>query len=136
MLDASVVVEYLVATPLTAKARAVFRTTVEQGVELWAPDLIYAAVASALRRLVALKALAPRAGAVAVADLVRLPLAIAGTRPLMPRAWDLRDAVTPYDACYVALAERLQVPLVTADRRLVRAMTTRGFSATFLGDVV
>ena len=37
---------------------------------------------------------------------------------LMPRIWQLRGAITPYDASYVALAEHLEIPLLTADRRL------------------
>ena len=40
---------------------------------------------------------------------------------LAERAWDLRSAVTYYDASYVALAELLDAPLVTLDRRLARA---------------
>ena len=41
--------------------------------------------------------------------------------PLLPRCWELRDNVTPYDAAYVALAEALGVPLLTADARLANA---------------
>lgn len=37
------------------------------------------------------------------------------------RAWELRENVTPYDAGYVALAELLDCPLATLDRRLVRS---------------
>jgi predicted nucleic acid-binding protein len=39
----------------------------------------------------------------------------------MLRIWELRDNLTPYDAAYVALAEALEVPLVTADQRLAQA---------------
>jgi predicted nucleic acid-binding protein len=35
--------------------------------------------------------------------------------------WALHPTVTAYDAAYVALAEGLDVPLVTLDRRLARA---------------
>jgi predicted nucleic acid-binding protein len=35
--------------------------------------------------------------------------------------WVLRHNITPYDALYVALAEELELPLITADRRLARA---------------
>ena len=36
-------------------------------------------------------------------------------------AWTCRDNLTFYDALYVALAVRLDVPLLTGDRRLARA---------------
>lgn len=39
----------------------------------------------------------------------------------MRRAFELRANVTPYDAGYVALAEALDCPLWTADRRLAEA---------------
>ncbi len=38
--------------------------------------------------------------------------------PFLPRVWDLRENVTVHDAWYVALAEALHAPLVTADERL------------------
>jgi predicted nucleic acid-binding protein len=40
---------------------------------------------------------------------------------LAPRAWELQGSVTYYDASYVALAELLDAPLVTLDRRLAQA---------------
>jgi hypothetical protein len=38
--------------------------------------------------------------------------------PLLQRIWELRDNVTPYDSAYVVLAEQLDAPLLTFDRRL------------------
>jgi predicted nucleic acid-binding protein len=43
------------------------------------------------------------------------------SRALWRRAWELRLNLSAYDALYVALAELLQVPLLTADARLARA---------------
>lgn len=42
-------------------------------------------------------------------------------RPLLPRAWELRDDIRAYDALYVALAEALDATLVTLDERLAQA---------------
>jgi len=39
---------------------------------------------------------------------------------LLPRVWQLRHDITVFDAAYVALAEALGVPLLTADRKLAR----------------
>jgi predicted nucleic acid-binding protein len=40
---------------------------------------------------------------------------------MFDRIWELRDNLTAYDAAYVALAEAIDCPLVTADARLSRA---------------
>lgn len=42
------------------------------------------------------------------------------TGPLAEAAWDLRGSVTFYDALYLALADALDLPLLTADARLAR----------------
>lgn len=52
--------------------------------------------------------------------LRRMPLA-----PLLQRIWELHDNITPYDAAYVALAERLDGPPVTGDSKLAAATGAR-----------
>jgi len=42
--------------------------------------------------------------------------------------------ITAYDAAYVALSERLSLPLVTADERLVQHLAGTGLDVRFLGD--
>jgi predicted nucleic acid-binding protein len=56
--------------------------------------------------------------------LSRAPVIGTSIASLMPRAFaiSVAQAVTIYDSLYVALAERLAVPLVTADERLVRRL--------------
>lgn len=51
----------------------------------------------------------------------RLGIERVGVRGLLGRIWELRDNVSAYDATYVAVAEALEAPLVTADARLARA---------------
>jgi len=61
----------------------------------------------------------------AVADLTVHPIERYPHLALVPRIWELRHNVTPYDAAYVALAEALDGTLVTADGRLARAVGPR-----------
>lgn len=93
--------------------------------KLAAPELIDLEIASVIRGRARAGHIAQRRAALALADLVDLPLARAGHRALLARCWELRDNLTVYDASYVALAERLDAVLVTADRGLARAAGPR-----------
>ncbi|MEA3021134.1 MAG: hypothetical protein QOI47_2658, partial [Actinomycetota bacterium] len=56
--------------------------------------------------------------ALARADLRGLPITRVPHAPLMERCWELRTNLTAYDASYVALAELIDAPLLTADAKL------------------
>jgi predicted nucleic acid-binding protein len=92
-----------------------------RGEELAAPEIVDLEVASVWRRTLTDE----RRGALALADLADLPLRRARHLPLLRRCWELRHNLTPYDAVYVALAEALEVALLTADGRLARASGIR-----------
>src|SRR5436309_1249007 len=92
------------------------------------PDDTY----EALRRR---RVFASREAVIAVGRLGPLPLTSGGSGASILRAWELRQAITPFDACYVALAETLRAPLVTADRKLIRALAHREVRTVFLGDL-
>lgn len=95
------------------------------GERLAAPELISLEVASVWRRAARAGRLGEKRAGQALADLAAMPLARAPHHPLMSRIWELRDNLTPYDAAYVALAEALEAPLLTADRRLANAPGAR-----------
>ena len=88
---------------------------------LAAPELVDLETVSVWRRHVAAKLMTARRASLAVSDLENLPLRRSPHRPLLERIWELRNGVTPNDAAYVALAEALDVVLVTANARLARA---------------
>lgn len=86
-----------------------------------APHLVDAEVLSALRRQAAAGVLTPAQARQAIDVWARLGMNRYAAAPFMERVWELRETVTAYDAMYVALAEALDCPLVTADARLSRA---------------
>lgn len=97
------------------------RTRLRRAGDLTAPDLVDVETMSVLRKRWRGGDLGTRRWAEAVGDLEAIELTRFPTLALARRAFELRSNVTPYDASYVALAERLGCPLVTADRRLARA---------------
>jgi predicted nucleic acid-binding protein len=117
VVDASVMATALVddgADGQRARARL-------QGEDLIAPALVDLEVTSVLRGLVRGGHVSDHRAALALADLIALPLQRVPHQGLVGRIWHLRDNLTVYDASYVALAETLDTTLVTADARIGRA---------------
>jgi predicted nucleic acid-binding protein len=96
-----------------------------RGERLAAPALIDLEVASVWRGLARGGHLDPRRVGLALKDLQELPMQRVEHACLLSRCWELRDNLTIYDAAYIALAEALQVPLLTGDRRLSRSTGPR-----------
>jgi predicted nucleic acid-binding protein len=90
-----------------------------------APHLVDAEVLGVVRRARLRGDLDPTAAAQAIDDLESWPATRVDHRPLLHRAWQLRDALSAPDALYVALAEALGVTLLTLDRRLARSKAPR-----------
>jgi predicted nucleic acid-binding protein len=88
---------------------------------LHAPHLIDVEVAQVIRRYAANGDIDDERGRMALADLADFPLRRYPHDFLLPRVWALRNNLTAYDATYVALAEVLDMPLLTRDRRLAGA---------------
>ncbi|MDJ0355834.1 type II toxin-antitoxin system VapC family toxin [Paenarthrobacter sp. PH39-S1] len=116
VVDASVLVDLLAGTDYAAAAATRLRGTV-----LHAPAHLDAEVLSALGQL-------HRAGKLSDADirgalewLATLPLTRHLLGDLLTGAWEYRDNIRLADALYVRLASRMDVPLLTTDRRLARA---------------
>lgn len=116
VIDASALIEVLTVDP-AARPDLVGRV---RGVDwMSAPALVDYEVLNALRKMLL-------RGDVdeAVAEDSRRPLRELRLQrhslndELTDRIWQLRSNATAYDAAYVALAEHLDVPLVTTERRL------------------
>lgn len=97
------------------------RLRLGQEPSLHAPHLVDLEVLSALRRAYRQGSLDDRRVRLARVDLHALPVQRYEHLAFTDRVWELRDAVTPYDGAYVALAETLGCALLTADARLSKA---------------
>ena len=118
--DASALVDYLLRTRSGIEAE---RILTAPGVDLQVPALCDVEVAAALRGLLVGHAMTVERCEQAVAAYVDLPLTRHGHTALLPRVLHLRENMSAYDATYAALAERLDAPFLTSDRRLARAVT-------------
>jgi predicted nucleic acid-binding protein len=118
VVDASAVLEALLRTPA---ASAVERRLFQRSETLHAPYLLDVEVAQVVRRYAANRDIDGERGRMALADLADLPLRRYPHDFLLSRVWDLRNNLTAYDAVYVALAEALDAPLLTRDKRLAAA---------------
>lgn len=116
VVDASALVRRLLPTPARTTAQRLAAST------FWhAPHLIDAECGHALRRAVLRGEITAQEGRVALRTASAVVDRRHEHRQLATIAWSLRNQLTYYDALYVALAVGLDLPLVTADRRLAKA---------------
>ncbi len=112
VLDASAMVEALVGREADADLLD------ELAGEINAPHLLDVEVLSVLRGLTLAGKLSPDDAKRAMRDHFAFTITRHETGLLADRIWQLRHQFTTYDASYLALAEALQVPLITCDAKL------------------
>ncbi len=120
VVDASAMVEALVGADADPQLLDLL------GGELAAPHLLDVEVLSVLRGLERSGKLSREVADLARGDYFSFVIARHETPPLSERIWALRHQFTSYDATYLALAEALDVTLVTCDAKLA----TPGHHAT------
>lgn len=118
VLDASALVEVLFHRPSQERLTRRFLAPLEA---LHAPHLIDLEVAQTLRRCQAAGEMSAQRALQALRDLGEMPIQRHPHWPYLDRIWELRPNITAYDAAYIALAESLDAPLLTCDRRLAMA---------------
>jgi predicted nucleic acid-binding protein len=88
---------------------------------LAAPEIFLVELANGLARCERRGLVDSVRAALMLAETVSAPLDVVSNTVLVERAFELRANLSAYDACYVALAERLGCGILTADRRLADA---------------
>jgi predicted nucleic acid-binding protein len=127
VLDSNVALKWVLAEPDSAKAKQL-RDDYQKGVhELLAPDVFAVEVAHALTRAERQGIIAVGQAAILWSDVLSTPPRLEPSAPITPRAIDVSSQFRQgvYDCLYVALAERENCELVTADDKLVRKLQSR-----------
>jgi len=115
-------IELLAAKTQTGDAIA-RRVTAAQ--TLYAPYVLDDEVISALLGLMRGQKISKQQADAALSNYRAFPIERQDVLPLWPRLKSLHANLPVYDAQYVALAEALRVPLITADARIKRSGIAR-----------
>ncbi len=115
VIDASAILRSTLANPGRWRDR---KSILEDGETLHAPHLLDLEVAQVLRRFTIHGTMSAGRGREALEDLGGFRITRYEHALFLGRIWELRSSMTAYDAAYVALAESLNAPLLTRDRRL------------------
>lgn len=86
-----------------------------------APHLLEIEVAHVLRKASLSGRLDQATGLRALSTMKELGIRLFPHGLLIERVWAMRNNFSAYDASYIALAETLDAPLITCDRRMAKA---------------
>lgn len=107
---------------------------VEAGEDVNGPELLDIELAQVLRRHVLRGTLSPGRATAALDAWRDFDVTLHSHDAFLRRVWQMRQNLSAYDAVYVALAESLDVPLITCDRGISRAPGHRARVEVFGAD--
>jgi predicted nucleic acid-binding protein len=122
LVDASVAIKWVVEEPDSGKAILLLDR------QLVAPDLLCAECGNILWKKVAKRELTAEEADLAAQAIERAEIEIVSMRPYLARALALANEYghPAYDCVYLAVAEGLDLPIVTADTQLVNKLRQSG----------
>lgn len=125
VVDASAGIPLFINGPLSDAASRLFaHLAANPPVRIYVPDLFYIEITNALWKYVRWQGLPMVQAQEYLHQLGGLHLHVVSTTELMTDALAQASlySISAYDACYIALAQRLSLPLITADTKLVNTL--------------
>lgn len=127
ILDFNIALKWVLAEPDSAKARQLRTEFRKATYELLSPDVFTVEMAHALTRAERQAKITIGDAIILWADIMTTPPRLESSEPLLPRAITISSTmrVGVYDCLYVAMAERENCELVTADTKLLKNLAGR-----------
>lgn len=137
VVDASAGIKLFLDEPLSERADTLFdHLSDDPPARFHVPDLFFVECANILWKYARYHSYPLENARQDVTDLRGLGVRAVPTQELIEDALQiaLDQGITAYDACYVVLAAKLALPLVTADEPLARCLAGTAFDVRWLGD--
>ena len=137
VMDASVGIKLFVPETHSEQAQALFDPSDLIPPDVVVPDLFYVECANILWKYVRRFGYPVLEAGKNITALKKLALRTVPSSTHMERALELalKWDVTAYDACYLALAEQMKVPLVTADQKLFNRLKGGPIHLKWIGNL-
>lgn len=136
VVDASVAIKLFLREELSDRAESLFaRLSESLPPRFFAPDHLFIECANVLWKYVHLFGLDRDKARQDLTDLRQLPWQTVATRDLAQKSLEvgLEHGIAAYDAAYAVLADSMNLPLVTADEKMVRRLMDSAFDVRWLG---
>lgn len=135
VVDASVIIQYAVTQTYTAEAR-ILVAQMYGGETLHIPEFCLLECTNVLWKEVRFQGLPQDNAEQIIQELLRLPFQVESVSQLLPEALQigLSYQLAIYDSLYIALAQHLDLPLITVDERQSVAASSYGIIVKPISD--
>jgi predicted nucleic acid-binding protein len=135
IVDASIMAQLFITDTYSAETKLLFKG-LNLGDTLHIPEFGLLECTNVIWKQVRFAELSQADADVLVNQLLALNVAVTPVIGLLPRALEigLKHKLAIYDSTYIALAEKLTYPLITADRRQAKASQAEGITLKDIAD--